>query len=617
VWFECTDVSLCTLDSGTAKASVVTDYANKLDGGYKAAASVLSDDISHVLFNNQMNLTPLSQRRGPKDLASPTVIPLSTQQTATLVHYNPTGTTRKVLLRARVDTESVCIREGDSLQNVQLNPVVEASPGQLAVGDRFEVVAPLEIPPFGLVVTVLVSEASCAPKKAEVWDSANGNLRSFSSGSLAPAGDEISVSSAGLTATFGSSDGLLRSLRSVTGSGSGGRALMQTKEQVMVYDGQKSHSGAYLFRPQGPARPHAEQAHCVIVRGEFGSDIYTKVSGSVTRVAHLSDYDSVGGASLRVDYLVNLNSGQWTDKDLVVRFETDVDSRGEFYTDLNNFQMDKHVRPPAGGPQCTYFDRPGQDCHPIQSHFFPMVTSAYVQGQAKGAGGTRRFTLHSLAPCATASLRDGWIEAGLDRRLSKDDEKGLMEGVTDNVPTTVSFVLAAEESAARIPPTSDAHPSLLSRRIVEHSNRPVVAMLGSSAGGSGGTAASVGATTTWQQSGTDWPCDVSLESFRPGRTSAQAAGSGALSQAWLYRSSFARGFTPPPGCVPSTAGPGSLQQQYPPVKFEVAQMFSGCAAVSVVPISLGGQATAVAGGTAVQLDSAPEVAAFEFSCTHK
>jgi hypothetical protein len=41
--------------------------------------------------------------------------------------------------------------------------------------------------------------------------------------------------------------------------------------------------------------------------------------------------------------------------------------------------------------------------------------------------------------------------------------------------------------------------------------------------------------------------------------------------------------------------------------------------VSVVPISLGGAAAggAVNMNAAVQLDTAPEVAAFEFSCDHK
>ena len=620
----CVMYMLCVrvANSGTAKGSVVNDYAMKLDGGFKAAQSVLSEDVSAILFNNQMQLKPLSQRGGPKDLAVPALVPLLTQKTVTLVHYNPTARTRKVLLRARVDTESVCIRGANGLQNVQLNPVVDASAGELAISNQFEAVAPLEIPAFGLIVTVLVSEAECAPKKADVWDSGNGNLHGFSSGSLAPEGGAISVSSSGLTATFGSDDGMLRSLHSLTDSGSGKAQVpvMRTKEQLMEYAGQKSHSGAYLFRPQGPARPHAEAGHCVVVRGEYGADVYTKVSGAVTRVAHLSDHDSVDGASLRMDYHVNLNNGQWMDKDLMVRYETDVDSHGEFYTDLNNFQMDKHIRPPAGGPQCTYFDRPGQDCHPIQSHFFPMVTSAYVQGPAKGGGGgTQRFTVHSMAPCATASLQDGWIEAGLDRKLSKDDEKGLMEGVTDNVPTTVSFVLAAETSAAPIPAAAASHPSLLSRRVVEHGNRPVVAMFAEG----GGTAASVGVTTTWQQaSAADWPCDISLESFRPGRSAQAQSSQKRVSQTWIYRSSYATGFAPPSACVPSAtaaAAAGAQHSSYPPVKLEVTNLFSACASVSVVPISLGGAAAggAVDMNAAVQLDTAPEVAAFEFSCDHK
>ena len=47
--------------------------------------------------------------------------------------------------------------------------------------------------------------------------------------------------------------------------------------------------------------------------------------------------------------------------------------------------------------------------------------------------------MHSTSPCGVASLKDGWVEVGLDRRLSRDDEKGLMEGVLDNKRTHLSF----------------------------------------------------------------------------------------------------------------------------------------------------------------------------------
>ena len=587
--------------TGTAKEGVVNDYARKLDAGFAAALNVFSDDVSAVVSNGQLKLSALSERHGPKDLATPALLPLATQKSITLVHYNPTSRKRAALVRVRVDTPSVCVREGDKLRNVQLNPVIEAGAGKLSIGSAFEVVDPREIPAFGLITTVLVSDDQCAPKRADVWDSGGGAMNGFSAGSLQPdASGAISVSSAALTATF-SRDGMLASLRNLGDHGE----VMQTQEKLIEYAGQGSHSGAYLFRPQGQGSTHKASPQCIVVRGEHGTDVYTKISDAATRVAHLSDHDGVGGAQLKMDYLVDLGTGKWMDKDLLVRFESDVASSGDLFTDLNGFQMDKHTRPAAGGPKCTYFDKPGQDCHPIQSHFFPMVTSAFVQGPS-GAGGSQRLTLHSMAPCAVASLRDGWLEAGLDRRLSRDDEKGLMEGVKDNVLTRVSFALTAEHSAAPVPAAATPHPTLLSRRVSENNNRPVIGMFGS-----GGSAAQ-GVTATWQgATAADWPCDVSLESFRPGKLAAAGARS---SQTWLYRSSFAAGFAPPPACAPSVAGASG---QFDAVQLEAAQMFSACATASVTPVTLGGGKNEAQASNAqsVQLDRAPEVAAFELSCT--
>ena len=153
------------------------------------------------------------------------------------------------------------------------------------------------------------------------------------------------------------------------------------------------------------------------------------------RVAHVSDYGN-GGAdqitAVKLDYFVNLGS-DWTDKDLTARFETDLQSGRKLWTDLNAFQMDRHDPPARSDQTCTFFDRPGQDCYPIQSQFYPMTTTSYIQDQKQ------RLSIHSTSPCGVASLKDGWVEVGLDRRLSRDDEKGLMEGVLDNKRTHLSF----------------------------------------------------------------------------------------------------------------------------------------------------------------------------------
>ena len=52
-----------------------------------------------------------------------------------------------------------------------------------------------------------------------------------------------------------------------------------------------------------------------------------------------------------------------------------------------------------------------------------MTTSAHLQDVASG----HRLSLQSGQPLSTASLESGVIDMLLDRRLLKDDEKGLME----------------------------------------------------------------------------------------------------------------------------------------------------------------------------------------------
>ena len=70
----------------------------------------------------------------------------------------------------------------------------------------------------------------------------------------------------------------------------------------------------------------------------------------------------------------------------------------------------------------------------------------------------------------------------LDRRSSMDDNRGLQQGVTDNIPTETAMQLLFE--ASPLPCTLSAHnssmplrPSLLSHRIASHINYPPMLFL--------------------------------------------------------------------------------------------------------------------------------------------
>ena len=86
--------------------------------------------------------------------------------------------------------------------------------------------------------------------------------------------------------------------------------------------------------------------------------------------------------------------------------------------------------------------------------------------------------MHSTSPCGVASLKDGWVEVGLDRRLSRDDKKGLMEGVLDNKRTHLSFAVTLEDASTPLLSGSEGENSvsLSSVLVSEGMNRPALTM---------------------------------------------------------------------------------------------------------------------------------------------
>ncbi|KAJ6754218.1 ALPHA-MANNOSIDASE 2X [Salix purpurea] len=99
---------------------------------------------------------------------------------------------------------------------------------------------------------------------------------------------------------------------------------------------------------------------------------------------------------------------------------------------------------------------------------------------ANGSNG-KRFSVHSRQSLGAASLKDGWLEIMLDRRLLRDDGRGLGQGVMDNRPMNVIFHILFESN---ISSTSDPvsnplplSPSLLSHCVGAHLNYPLHAFV--------------------------------------------------------------------------------------------------------------------------------------------
>ena len=75
--------------------------------------------------------------------------------------------------------------------------------------------------------------------------------------------------------------------------------------------------------------------------------------------------------------------------ELIMRFGTDVQSNGEFYSDLNGMTHSKRV----------YYSK----LH-LQGNVYPIVSSAYLQDSKK------RISLLTKQASGTASLQDGQLD---------------------------------------------------------------------------------------------------------------------------------------------------------------------------------------------------------------
>ena len=123
-----------------------------------------------------------------------------------------------------------------------------------------------------------------------------------------------------------------------------------------------------------------------------------------------------------------------------------------------------------------------------------------------------RLTLLTAQPLGVASLMPGELEVLLDRRLPKDDLRGLGRGINDNVPTAESFVLLLERwelHATRKWNSSIGYPSIFAQKLSWELLHPLNTM----------SLDSKEMPTSLQRSYSplnqhQWPCDIHLVNLR-------------------------------------------------------------------------------------------------------
>ena len=125
------------------------------------------------------------------------------------------------------------------------------------------------------------------------------------------------------------------------------------------------------------------------------------------------------------DFHLTKNNQEW-----FVRFETGIKNDGKFVTDLNGFNFETHVH---------------RKDLPTQAQVYPMPGYASIEDSSN------RLTVLSTHAQGAASLVTGSLDIWIDRRLAQDDERGLGQGVQDNVRMTTTLRVILEDVRGTAP----------------------------------------------------------------------------------------------------------------------------------------------------------------------
>ncbi|XP_031630105.1 lysosomal alpha-mannosidase-like [Contarinia nasturtii] len=198
---------------------------------------------------------------------------------------------------------------------------------------------------------------------------------------------------------------------------------MKVRQNFYIYEGFQGNnreyknrsSGAYVFRPIDKAYEIASRAEIQIIRGNLVDEVHQTFSEWLSQVIRIYKTENYAEfqwlvGSIPVDDLVG--------REIVTRFDTDIESNGIFYTDSNGREMLKRVRNHRDTWNLTLLES-------ISGNYYPVTAKIAIEDT------TRRFAILTDRAQGGSSLTDGSLELMVHRRLLNDDAFGVNEALNE------------------------------------------------------------------------------------------------------------------------------------------------------------------------------------------
>ncbi|XP_076847855.1 alpha-mannosidase 2x isoform X3 [Brachyhypopomus gauderio] len=454
--------------TGTAKEVVVIDYGTRLLRSLIGLKRVIINAAHFLIMKNKdvyrfYQTEPFLEtddRRATQDsLPQRTLIELGSSPRY-LVLFNPVEQERLCVVTVLVNSARVRVLTEDG-QTLPVQLSAQWTSAVQMAGEVYQASFMARLPALGLAVFHLYDSAdSPMTLRSDTLLRLPGRSQSVRGLDPLPVRSQVAdpqpfyIQSQTLTLGFSGTTGLLESVRRKDDT-----QEVRVQVQFLTYGTRpsKDKSGAYLFLPDGNAKPYVQKDQPVVrvVEGPLFAEVIAHYQ-HFQQTVRIHNVPGVDGLSLDITTMVDIRDQ--TNKELAMRLVTDIHSEGTFFTDLNGFQIQPR----------RYLQK-----LPLQANFYPMPTMAYIQDSQY------RLTLHTAQALGASSLASGQLEVILDRRLMQDDNRGLGQGLKDNKRTANRFRLLLERrssSSRAVDGAPVSFPSLLSHMTSAILNHEVLAL---------------------------------------------------------------------------------------------------------------------------------------------
>ncbi|XP_044001802.1 lysosomal alpha-mannosidase-like isoform X1 [Aphidius gifuensis] len=389
--------------TGTEKQHVAEDYARLLHESIVKSSDIISDAILKIASKNNTSNTYEDTKFYSCLLLNTSTCTVSEDSKKFVVTlYNPQSNPVSSYIRIPVNGKSYIVNDHTGAEILtQLVPIplaVVQLPGRKSIATRELVFRALNISAFGYQ-SYFVSEKLSDDDEVNIADSD----KSISSDLY-----DISVDEAGQVVVQWKKENIkvVQSFHYYIGAvGDNSNA-------------EKRASGAYIFRPNESAiHNFIYSGYHEIFKGPLVQEIHLTVNDHVSLVVRILDNEE----QVEFEWLAGpIPIDDKKGKEIVIRYSSNLQSAGTFYTDSNGREMLKRKR--------NY--RPTWNLNlqePIAGNYYPVTAKISLEDRDKG------YKLSVLNDRAQggSSLTDGELELMIHRRLLVDDAFGVEEALNE------------------------------------------------------------------------------------------------------------------------------------------------------------------------------------------